>query len=104
LAANREIIYIGRNNRFDVILKEDGTAVDLSGVTHINVVFNSGTSVSSVARSTWFDWTSGASGEVRFSFGGTTVTPGYYDAEVLVYDVVNTSGINWGTIPILIKG
>ena len=101
--ADKEIVYLGRDNRFDLILKESGSAVDLSSVTHMAFVFSAVT-ISSVGRASWFDWTSGTTGEVRLSFGGATIGLGVHDGDLVVYDSSNTRGIHWGTVPILIKG
>lgn len=78
--------------------------IEDSAQADVSLGFNSGTSVSSVGRTAWFDWSSGTTGEIRMTLGGTTVSPGMYDTELLVYDITNTSGVNWGTIPILVKG
>ena len=99
---DKEILYVGRDNTIDVILKADGSAVNLSGTTHVSLVF-SGSTISSVGRTTWFDWTSGTTGEIKFKLGGTTIAAGAYDAELITFDLTNTRGISWGIIPVLVK-
>ena len=99
---DREILWLGRDNTIDVQLKADGAAQDLSGATHMALVF-SGSTISSVGRSTWFDWTSGSTGVIKFKLGGATISAGIYDAELIVYDTTNENGIHWGTIPIIVK-
>ena len=98
----REVVYLGRDNTIDLLLKADGVLQDLSGVTHAALVF-SGVTVSSVARTGWFDWTSGTTGQLILKLGGTTISKGFYQAELIVYDSGNTKGVCWGKVPILIQ-
>jgi len=101
---NREIVWLDRDNTIDLLLKADGSAQDLSGVTHMVVVF-SGTTFTSVGRNNWFDWTTGTTGQLSLSLGGvTSVDPGYYDMELIVYDASNNDGVNWGTVPVVVRG
>jgi len=101
---DKEILYLSRDNRIDLMLKADGSAQDLSGTTHAMAIF-SGVTFTSVGRATWFDWTSGTTGELRLKLSGVTgVSPGNYDVELILFDATNTNGIVWGEIPILVKG
>ena len=100
---DREVVYVGRDNTINLLLKADGSAEDLSGVTHMALVF-SGVTVSSVGRTSWFDWSSGTTGQLILKLGGTTVTPGAYEAELLVYDLTHTSGIMWGKVTVKVEG
>ena len=111
MATRREIIYLGRDNAIELILKagDSKTAQDLSGVTHMEAVF-SGTTFSSVT-SGYFDWqdrTVGSgttTGWVKLTFGqATTLSPGAYKAELIVYDATWDDGLLWGTVPIRVKG
>jgi len=103
MPADREVVYLGRDNSIDVILKADGTAQPLSSVTHMELVV-SGVTFSSVTPD-YFDWSGSTTGFVSITLGQSSVlTPGSYDSELIVYDTSNTSGIYWGEIPIRIKG
>jgi len=104
MAVDREIIYNARDNRIDLLLKTSGSVQSLSAVTHVAIVF-SGVTYSSVTYSGYFDWTSGTTGELRLqNFGHFGIAPGKYDAEVILYDPSNASGVYWGEIPIRVKG
>jgi len=108
-ATQREQIWIGRDNTIEIILKANGVAQSLSSVTHMEFVI-SGTTYSSVT-SGYFDWESRGTGSgtttgwTSLSFGGAPgLTPGTFDAELIVYDPANTSGIVWGELPLRIRG
>jgi len=107
MATHREVVWLGRDNTVDLILKADGSAHDLSSATTIEVVF-SGVTLSSTTNSSWFDWTSEGltTGEVNLKLGsaGSSISPGTYDAELIVYDSDYTNGIMWGEVPIIVKG
>ena len=110
MAIHREVVYLGRDNAIDLGLKANNILQDLSGVSCVQVVFG-GVTVSSATSSALFDWqeraiTSGTTtGWVRLMFGDmTSVSPGKYEAELIVYDVTNQDGIMWGTIPIKVSG
>jgi hypothetical protein len=102
---DREIVYLDRDNPIKLGLLTDGAIQDLSGVTHVLVVF-SGVTFTSVGRTTWFDWTSGATlGRLSLKLGGVTgVNPGAYDMELIVFDNSNTDGVCWGTVPVFVRG
>ena len=106
MSTQRETIWLGRNNVIGLLLKADGAAYDLSNATRLELVF-SGTTISSVGHSMWFDWTSAtlATGQVNLLLGGVTnVVPGTYKTEVIYYDVNNVSGIMWGRVPMIVRG
>jgi len=98
--ASTEKIYLGRDNTIDLSLRIDSSVTSLASVTHMHVIF-SGTTFSSVGHTGWFDWTSGSTGSLTLKLGGVTgITTGNYDMGLILYDTGNTSGINWGTIPV----
>ena len=100
---DREVLYLGRDNTIDVQLKADGSAQDLSGVTHMMAIF-SGVTFTSVGRETWFDWTTGPTGVLYMKLSGATgVMAGIYNMELIVFDTSNTSGVHWGVIPVVVK-
>ena len=69
MAVDREIIWKGRNNAIDLLLTSDGSAQDLSGVTHIEVTFGSGTTISSAASPTLFSGVTSSTGQISLKFG-----------------------------------
>lgn len=103
MATDREIVYLGRDNAIELILKANNEAQSLSSVTHMELVV-SGVTYSSVT-SGYFDWSGSTTGYVSLTFGqSATLSPGTYDAELIVYDGSNVNGIIWGEIPLRIKG
>jgi len=100
---DREVIYIGRDNPNEFILTANDVAQNLSGVTHMELVI-SGVTYSSVT-SGYFSWSGSTTGYVKLTFGNApSLTPGNYDAELIVYDVSRTYGVLWGKIPLKIEG
>lgn len=104
-----ESVYKGRDNTNDFILKADGVAVDLSGVTKMDLVFPAVT-ISSSNNPGVFDWSDG-SGKLILSLGGSLKNPvggnadlqtgKRFEPSLIVYDADNLSGINWGKINII---
>ncbi|MBW8001767.1 MAG: hypothetical protein FVQ80_07055 [Planctomycetes bacterium] len=108
MAVQRELVWLGRDNTIDLLLKSDGSAYDLSSATTIAMVF-SGVTINSDAQPSWFDWTTSSltTGQVNVSLGtaGTSIPSGFvYDAKLIVYTSSNTRGIIWGTVPVSVKG
>lgn len=106
---SHEIIKLGADNTIDLLLKADKSAQALSSVTHVLLVFrvnSSDVTISSVGRTSWFDWTSGSTGVLSLTLGGVTnVTAGKtYRPELWLFDDSNTDGIYWGTFPCRVIG
>lgn len=102
MTVNREIVYLGRDNTIDFILKADGEAQSLSAVTHMEMVI-SGVTYSSVT-SGYFDWSGSTTGYVSVSLGQSSVTTGVQTGRLIVYDSLNTNGILWGKVPLKVEG
>jgi hypothetical protein len=107
--AAKEIIKLGADNTIDLLLKADGSAQSLSSVTHVALVFrvnSSDVTISSVGRSTWFDWTSGSTGVLSMTLGGVTnvTSDRTYRPELWVFDDNYPNGIYWGTFPVRVIG
>lgn len=103
-----EVIYIGRDNTVDMILKSDGSAVDLSDVYSIRAYFSGTTVVSSDYANGPIKWQNGSLtgwdlGEIRLDVGSEGITAGYHDVEIETYDISNIRGLIWGSIPIEVK-
>jgi hypothetical protein len=102
----REIVYKGRDNTNDFILKASGAAVDLSGVTKMELIFPGVTEpVSSDSAPGVFDWSQGG-GKLMVSMGhiSAIVIGQSYKARLVVYDADTPAGIFWGTITVVVKG
>ena len=108
MAVQREVVWFGRDNTIDLLLKSDGSAYDLSSATTIAMVF-SGVTITSDVQPSWFDWTTSSltTGQVNISLGtaGASIPSGVvYQAELIVYTSTSTSGVLWGTVPIKVVG
>ena len=104
--ADREIIYLERDNTIDLRLKASGVSQDLSNSTKIQVTFGSGVTIDSSVSPTLFSGVTSSVGALSLKFGSLTEisSNNIYNAEVIVYDDDNLNGINWGTIPIKVAG
>jgi len=101
-----EIVYLGHDNTVDLILKVDGTAQDLSSVTKITATFDSATIESADKASGAITWDQAGydTGEIRMALGDETITAKkYYTVWIVTYDPVNSDGIVWGSVCIIVK-
>lgn len=103
-----EYVYKGHNNTIDKILKADGTAQDLIGVTQVTITIGDFDTLSSVDKAagviTW-DQDGYDTGEIRIDLGAVAALTGSTEvlkAVVVVYDPSNTDGIRWGSFKIKI--
>lgn len=100
-----EYIYLGTDNRIDLLLKSDDVAQDLSGVTRITLDFN-GTVVDSAISSGAFSWPTATTGELQLTLGDESIPIGRYTRSIAVivtlYDAVNTDGIVWDTFDAIV--
>ncbi len=102
----REIVYQGHSNSVDVILKSNGTAVDLSGTTAITLTFGTVLISSTNNATNHILWNQAGydTGEVRLFLGeDTQINPGSYDAPLIIYNSTATAGCVWGKVGIIIK-
>lgn len=95
-----ELLYLGRDNTIDLVLKEDGTAVDLNSVTKITVTFGGTTFTSTDPANGIITWAQAGydTGEIRLDLGDETITPEIYSACLTVYDISNPAGVVWGNV------
>lgn len=102
----REIVYKARDNTIDLLLKADGSAVDLTPVTKVWLDLNNDTIIKSEADPDAFDWTTeGSSGILKLKLGGlAALTTGQtYEIDLIVFDASNVDGINWGKFSIEVE-
>lgn len=99
-----EYIHSGNDNIIELILKEDGVAVDLSAITRITLTCGATTLDSATTSPTGlgsgnvFD-TSEGSGKLILRLGDSGLSDGRYpQSKLILYDTSNTDGIVWGTI------
>ena len=96
-----EIVYLGRDNTFELQLLEQGLPLsqsDMAVITRIDLIFN-GATVSSQDNPEALDWTSrAAEAVVVFDLGGLSLSTGTDLSTVLiVYDASHPNGLVWAT-------
>ncbi len=99
-----ETIYLNRDNKFDLQLKQDGSAVDLSTCTKIGLLF-AGNYYHSDNWPSAIDYTTQAtSGIITFDMAAITGIEAGRDrnTELIYYDATNPEGIVWGTFDLRI--
>lgn len=96
-----EWVYLGKSNTIDLLLKADGSAVDLSSVTRMTLDFD-GTVIDSDTSPSAFDWDTGTTGKVVLALGAESISAGTYRALLTVYDDTNVNGIAWDRIKIVV--
>ena len=99
--ASTEIVWTGHSNSIDLILKSDGTGIDLSATTKVTASFGK-RRIESIAPSSgvirWGTSIGYERGEIKMFLGNSSVLPGTYDVPIVTYATVTSSdGIVWGT-------
>jgi len=100
-----EIVYLNHDNTIDLILKADGTAVDLSSVTKMTVTFGTITltSTNQVADPILWVQVGYERGEVHLILGDANIpAKSYKNVYLVVYDSIYTDGIVWGSFNVKI--
>jgi hypothetical protein len=92
----KEVVYLAHDNAVDLVLKENGAAVDLDPVTRM-VLSDAGCAweVDSSTSPGAFDWDAGG-GVLTLKLGDETVEEGSYTCWLTIYDPSNPDGIVWG--------
>jgi len=100
-----EYVWLGHDNTVNLILKEDGSAVDTSGLTKITVTLDEITFKSTNQASDLIRWNQGGydTGEIRLALGDQNLSVGRHKATIVVYDATNTDGIVWGSLTIRVQ-
>jgi len=96
-----EIVYLGHDNTIDLLLKADGSAVDLSAVTRMTLEVDS-TVIDSAVSTDAFDWDTGVTGKLILALGGESITAGAYKATLTVYDPDNADGLVWSQFNLVV--
>jgi len=100
-----EVIWLGHDNAINLLLKEDGTAKDLSDVTKMTLTVN-GTLITSTDKATGYirwDQAGYDTGECRLFLGDLALSVGRWACPLIVFDTAATDGIVWGMVPVEIK-
>lgn len=101
-----ENVYLGHDNEIALILSENSTAVDLSGVSQMTLRIGSVLISSTNGATDAILWNGGTyiTGEVHFKLGEssllTVAAPngGMFRSPLTVYDAASTYGVVWGSI------
>lgn len=99
-------VYHGRDNEVSIVLKENGTAIDVSGSTlmklRVGTLLIESTN-GSTQRIRW-NGTTYVTGEVHLCLGSATDIPVHvYRAPITVYDSTNTNGVMFGKVHIDVR-
>jgi len=99
-----ETIYLNRSNEIILELRSNESLVSLAGVTRMKLIV--GTTTLDSSGSSYFDWTDTGygTGTVVITVGSASLTTGYYDGYLVVYDASHPNGIIWGKkFPIVVE-
>jgi hypothetical protein len=103
----RGVVYHNHSNSVDFILKSNNSAVALDAATVITLtlgtVLITGTAANATGHIRWAQ-AGYETGEVRLFLGeDTQVSPGSYDAPLVVYSATATAGVVWGKVGLIVK-
>jgi len=98
-----EVVYLGKDNTIDLLLKADGEAQDLSDTTRMTLGLDD-TVIDSATSPDAFDWDTGTTGKLVLALGAEAIDAGVYKRAVLVvYNADNPNGVVWGRLNIIVK-
>jgi hypothetical protein len=91
-----EYIYLNRDNQIILELRTNNVLQDLSGLTRAQLLI--GTTTLESSGTSYFDWTDTGygTGTIVIDAGSATLTQGYYNSWLIIYDNTNPNGIVWG--------
>ena len=97
--AQREVVYLGRDNTVDLQLLANGVPIDLDAVTKFELkdVLCGWDTIDSTTSPTAFDKTKG-NGTLVLNLGDEGISPGDQSAWLILYDVLHDDGVVWGKI------
>lgn len=86
-----EIVYLGRDNINELLIKEDGQPVNWSGATRMVLKFEGSDVVAdSMLSNEYINWDD--EGKVTLKLGELPITPSKYPATLIVYDEAHDDG------------
>lgn len=100
---SQEIVYTDRNNRVDLLLKDDSSGTlavtDLTAVSRVVLKVNQSTTLDSAINPEYFDWaTNGDVGKMYLHLGSAGVREGHSLASLVLYDPAHPDGLFWGEV------
>jgi hypothetical protein len=92
-----DVIYLGRDNVNELLLKVDGVGQDLSSVEQIELEFDDGTKITNTTGGAFpIKWLNQDQlGKVQLQLGGYTITAGERTCRLATIDPNNQDGIVW---------
>ena len=104
MTTGREVIWIGKDNTIDLLLKAGGVTQNRTSVTDVKIVFSGMTISSSVSPLLFSGVTDSSGATLTLKLGKVGgLVAGTFDAKLILYDSTNDSGIVWGEIPLVVK-
>ena len=90
--------YIGRDNISKLLLKSDGIATNLSEITRVDLISEKLTISNTAGNAFPIKWIgTDATGEIQIQLKDVSVSPGFYDMDLIVYeDTFYPDGFVWG--------
>lgn len=85
-----EMVFLGRDNENELIIEQDGQAIDLTGVTRILLSFEGSEVVVDSLTFAGIEWTS--DGHVKLRLGSLDIAPSKYPATLIAFDPVHDDG------------
>jgi len=97
MALVKEKFYLAHDNTIDLLLKSDGTAVNLAGATQITISIDDTLYSSTNQAADPIRWVQSGydTGEIRLFLYGLGLVAGTYKVPIVVYTVDDTNGIVW---------
>lgn len=97
-----ETVYNGRDNTIDLVLKQDGTALNHTTLTRLALELRGGSLLAdSDASPAAFDFTN--ADKVVLKLGGLGLPTGRHTVTLVAYDATNTSGIEWAELTVVVR-
>ena len=94
-----DVIYLGRDNTNELLLKVDGVGQPLDSVTRIELEFDDGFQVSNTTPTAypikWQSLDDPADGKVELKLGAYTITTGERTCRLVTIDPTDSNGIVW---------
>jgi hypothetical protein len=92
-----DVIYLGRDNTNELLLKVDGIGQPLDSVTQIELEFDDGKKITNTTGNAYpIKWLGlGQDGKVELKLGGYTITEGDRTCRLVTIDPTDQEGIVW---------
>jgi hypothetical protein len=100
-----ETIYVDRENKFDLLLKLDGSAANLTDINKVEILFQESYYDSDNFPDAFDYATQATGGIITFDLASIASFEGGRDkkTELILYDNTNPDGIVWGTFDLIVK-